>query len=151
MRGYASHPPSARPVCVSTNRVISYHEHNEAGRSESLVARLLQGLNIAVVSDAGTPLICDPGYRLVTAAVEAGVRVVPVPGPSAILAALTASGLPTDAFYFGGFVSQKQAARRKMLESLALLDCTLVFYEAPHRILETFRISRKSTATARSS
>ena len=119
--------------------LISYHEHNETARAESLVARLLEGLNIAVVSDAGTPLICDPGYRLVTAAVEAGIRVVPVPGPSAILAALTASGLPTDAFYFGGFVSQKQGARRKMLESLAHLDCVLVFYEAPHRILETLK------------
>jgi 16S rRNA (cytidine1402-2'-O)-methyltransferase len=118
---------------------ISYHEHNENARSGPLVARLLEGLNIAVVSDAGTPLICDPGYRLVTAAVEAGVRVIPIPGPSAIMAALTASGLPTDAFYFGGFVSQKQGARRKMLESIAHLDCTLVFYEAPHRILETLQ------------
>lgn len=118
---------------------ISYHEHNENARSGPLVARLLEGLNIAVVSDAGTPLICDPGYRLVAAAVEAGVRVIPIPGPSAIMAALTASGLPTDAFYFGGFVSQKQGARRKMLESLAHLDCTLVFYEAPHRILETLQ------------
>jgi 16S rRNA (cytidine1402-2'-O)-methyltransferase len=116
---------------------ISYYEHNESDRSESLVERMLTGANIAVVSDAGTPLISDPGYRLVAAAIRAGIRVIPIPGPSAILTALTASGLPTDSFYFGGFVSQKQGARRKMLESLADLDCTLVFYEAPHRILET--------------
>ena len=118
---------------------ISYHEHNEAGRAESLVERILFGSNVAVVSDAGTPLICDPGYRIVKAAVEAGIRVIPIPGPSAILAALTASGLPTDSFYFGGFVSQKQGARRKSFETLADLDCTLVFYEAPHRILETLQ------------
>lgn len=118
---------------------ISYHEHNERERVESLIHRLIEGINIAVVSDAGTPLISDPGYRLVRAAADAGIRIVPVPGPSAILAALTASGLPTDSFFFGGFVSQKQGARRKMLESLAALDCTLVFYEAPHRILETLQ------------
>jgi 16S rRNA (cytidine1402-2'-O)-methyltransferase len=118
---------------------ISYHEHNEADRAVSLVDRLTSGANIALVSDAGTPLINDPGYRLVTAAVAAGVRVIPIPGPSAILTALTASGLPTDSFYFGGFVPQKQGARRKMLESLGSLDCTLVFYEAPHRILETLQ------------
>ena len=118
---------------------ISYHEHNEDNRAVSLLERLLAGSNVALVSDAGTPLINDPGYRLVTAAVGAGVRVVPIPGPSAILAALTASGLPTDSFYFGGFVPQKQGARRKMLEALSRLDCTLVFYEAPHRILETLQ------------
>ena len=118
---------------------ISYHDHNETDRARSLVERLLGGSNIAVVSDAGTPLISDPGYRLVTAAVEAGIRVIPIPGPSAILAALTASGLTADSFYFGGFVSQKQSARRKLFEALADLDCSLVFYEAPHRILETLR------------
>jgi 16S rRNA (cytidine1402-2'-O)-methyltransferase len=118
---------------------ISYHEHNESGRSESLVERIRSGANVALVSDAGTPLISDPGYRLVKAAVEAEIRIIPIPGPSAILAALTASGLPTDAFYFGGFVSQKQSARRKSLQALANLDCALVFYEAPHRILETLQ------------
>lgn len=118
---------------------ISYYEHNETDRSESLVERMHTGANIAVVSDAGTPLISDPGYRLVAAAIRAGIRVIPIPGPSAILTALTASGLPTDSFYFGGFVSQKQGARRKMLESLAHFDCTLIFYEAPHRILETLQ------------
>lgn len=118
---------------------ISYHEHNETDRAEALIQKLLSGTNIAVVSDAGTPLICDPGYRVVTAAAAAGVRVVPIPGPSAILTALTASGMPTDAFYFGGFVPQKQGARRKTFEALQRLDCTLVFYEAPHRIAETLQ------------
>lgn len=121
------------------NAVISYHEHNESDRAQSLVARMLSGANVAIVSDAGTPLISDPGYRLVRGAVEAGVRVIPIPGPSAILTALTASGLTTDSFYFGGFVPQKQTARRKLLESLSALDCVLVFYEAPHRILETLQ------------
>jgi 16S rRNA (cytidine1402-2'-O)-methyltransferase len=104
-----------------------------------LIDRIVSGDKIALVSDAGTPLINDPGYRLVKAAVAAGVPVVPVPGPSAILTALTASGLPTDAFYFGGFLPQKQGARRKTLESLARLDCVLVFYEAPHRILDALQ------------
>ena len=116
---------------------ISYHDHNEQGRASSLIDRMVAGSSIALVSDAGTPLINDPGYRLVTSAVSAGVRVIPIPGPSAIATALTASGLPTDAFYFGGFVPQKRVARHKMLESLSDLDCALVFYEAPHRILET--------------
>ena len=118
---------------------ISYHEHNETGRAESLIARIVAGANVAIVSDAGTPLICDPGYRIVNAAVDAGIRVIPIPGPSAILTALTASGLPTDSFYFGGFVSQKQSARRKTFETLSELDCTLVFYEAPHRVVETLQ------------
>ena len=118
---------------------VSYHEHNEAERAEMLVSRLTAGASIAVVSDAGTPLINDPGFRLVTTAVAAGVPVVPIPGPSALITAVTASGLPTNCFYFGGFVSQKQSARRRTFELLADLDCTLVFYEAPHRILETLR------------
>src|SRR4051812_24547664 len=83
---------------------ISYHEHNEAERTEDLLARLLGGAVIALVSDAGTPLVSDPGYRLVKAAIEAGIPVEPIPGPSATLAALAASGLPTDAFHFGGFL-----------------------------------------------
>jgi 16S rRNA (cytidine1402-2'-O)-methyltransferase len=88
------------------------------------------------VSDAGTPLISDPGYRLIDAALEAGIAVVPIPGPCAAIAALSASGLPTDAFYFGGFLPPKATQRRKLLESLRSLEATLIFYEAPHRIVE---------------
>ena len=116
---------------------ISYHDHNEATRSAELIEKLQSGSSIALVSDAGTPLLSDPGYRLVHAAVEAGVPVVPIPGPSAALSALAASGLATDQFRFCGFLPPKQGQRRKMLEEVANDECTLVFYEAPHRILET--------------
>jgi 16S rRNA (cytidine1402-2'-O)-methyltransferase len=116
---------------------VSYHEHNEAERTEELAARLREGTVIALVSDAGVPLVSDPGYRLVRAAVEAGIPVVPVPGPSAALAALAAAGLPTDAFHFAGFLPPKPGQRTKTLEALADEQATLIFYEAPHRILET--------------
>jgi 16S rRNA (cytidine1402-2'-O)-methyltransferase len=115
---------------------ISYHDHNEAGRSEELAARLRAGAVVALVSDAGTPLVSDPGYRLVKAAIESGVPVQSVPGASAVLAALAASGLPTDAFHFAGFLPHKPGQRAKALEALAGEEATLVFYEAPHRILE---------------
>jgi 16S rRNA (cytidine1402-2'-O)-methyltransferase len=115
---------------------VSYHEHNEAERSAELVERLQAGEVIALVSDAGVPLVSDPGYRLVKAAVDAGIPVEPIPGPSAALAALVASGLPTDAFHFGGFLPAKQGQRAKALEELADEQATLIFYEAPHRILE---------------
>ncbi len=118
-------------------RAISYHEHNEAERAAELVQRLQQGENVAVVSDAGTPLVSDPGFRVVRQAVAAGIRVVPIPGASATLTALAGAGLPTDAFYFGGFLPAKQTQRRRVLEELRSLGCTLIFYEAPHRILET--------------
>jgi 16S rRNA (cytidine1402-2'-O)-methyltransferase len=114
----------------------SYHEHNEASKAEDLVAKLQAGSDVALVSDAGTPLISDPGYRVVAAAVAAGIPVVPIPGPSAILGALAAAGLPTDSFRFGGFLPPKSAQRRKLLEDLATESATLVFYEAPHRILD---------------
>lgn len=117
--------------------LVSYHEHNEAERAPELLAKLLSGTDIALVSDAGTPLVSDPGYRLVERAVHAGIPVVPVPGPSAVLAALTASGLPTDQFYFAGFLPAGAGQRRKVLEKLRDVDATLVFYEAPHRILKT--------------
>ena len=116
--------------------LVSYHEHNEQSRAVELAADLEAGKNIALVSDAGTPLIADPGYRLVEQAREHDVAVVPVPGPSALLAALSASGLPTDAFLFHGFLPAKQGQRRKLLEELKNLAATLIFYEAPHRILE---------------
>lgn len=117
--------------------LVSYHEHNEQQRARELVERMLGGASIALVTDAGTPLVSDPGYRIVTAAIAAGVRVEPIPGASALLSALAAGGLPTDAFQFAGFLPPKTAARRKALEALKAASSTLVFYEAPHRILET--------------
>jgi 16S rRNA (cytidine1402-2'-O)-methyltransferase len=116
---------------------ISYHEHNEAERTPELLERLLAGAAVAIVSDAGTPLVSDPGYRLVTAAIENGITVVPVPGPSALLTALGASGMATDAFFFGGFLPAKTGQRRRVLEGVQAIPATLVFYEAPHRIVET--------------
>lgn len=116
---------------------LSYHEHNEQARAPELVERLQRGESIALVSDAGTPLISDPGYRLVNRALEAGLRVEPVPGPSAIVTALAASGLPTDAFHFGGFLPPRASQRRKVLARFKDEPATLVFFEAPHRVLET--------------
>lgn len=116
---------------------VSYHEHNEGERSQELAGRLQGGATIALVSDAGMPLVSDPGYRLVQAALAAGIAVYPVPGPSAALAALAASGLATDTFHFAGFLPPKAGARARVLEELAGESATLIFYEAPHRILET--------------
>ena len=115
-------------------KTISYHEHNERERAEELCELLESGNNVALVSDAGTPLINDPGYRIVTAAIERGIRVIPVPGPAAFIAALAASGLPTDEFFFGGFLPARTHPRRARLEELRSMRATLVFYEAPHRI-----------------
>ena len=116
---------------------ISYHEHNETERSAELIARLEAGTNIALVSDAGTPLISDPGFRLVREAIEGGIQVVPIPGASALVAALSASGLPANEFTFVGFLPARRSARREKLKELANLKSTLVLYEAPHRIKET--------------
>ena len=113
----------------------SYHDHNENTRAPELAGRLSAGEDGALVSDAGMPLISDPGYRLVQAAIEAGVSVVPIPGASAVLAALTVSGLPADTFRFAGFLPEKQGKRREALEALRHQNETTVFYEAPHRIL----------------
>jgi 16S rRNA (cytidine1402-2'-O)-methyltransferase len=115
---------------------ISYHEHNEMERAQELTSRLLAGESGALVSDAGVPLISDPGYRLVHAAVKAGIVVQPVPGPSAALAALSASGLPTDSFHFAGFLPSKPGQRVHALEALKNEQATLIFYEAPHRLVE---------------
>lgn len=117
----------------------SYHEHNEQEKSSLLVQKLLAGQNIAIVSDAGTPGISDPGFRVVKSAIEKNVSVVPVPGPVALIAALVASGFPTDEFYFGGFLPSRTGQRRAKLAQLADLRTTLVFYEAPHRIGESLR------------
>ncbi|MGE0502730.1 MAG: 16S rRNA (cytidine(1402)-2'-O)-methyltransferase [Rhizobiaceae bacterium] len=118
-------------------RPISYHEHNAAEVEPRLIAALGDGRSVALVSDAGTPLVSDPGYRLVHEAVAAGHRVVPVPGASAVLAALTASGLPTDAFFFAGFLPVKDGARRARLETLRAVPAALVVYESPNRTPDT--------------
>jgi len=112
------------------------HEHNERDEGGRFIGRLLAGEDVALVSDAGTPLISDPGYHLVRQARAAGVRVVPVPGACALVAALSAAGLPSDRFIFEGFLPARQAARRARLEHLREEPRTLIFYEAPHRILE---------------
>lgn len=117
--------------------LLAVHEHNEREVCGRLLDRLAAGENIALVSDAGTPLISDPGFVLVRAARQAGIRVVPVPGPSALTAALSACGLPTDRFRFEGFLPARQAARRQRLQALCELDITLVCYESSHRILES--------------
>jgi 16S rRNA (cytidine1402-2'-O)-methyltransferase len=115
---------------------ISYHEHNEIERARDLVSRILCGSSGALVSDAGMPLVSDPGYRLVHAAVEAGIAVVALPGPSASLTALAASGLPTDQFHFGGFLPVKPGQRFHAIEAIKHEHATVIFYEAPHRILD---------------
>jgi len=116
---------------------LSVHEHNESARTAQLIEQILSGDSIALVSDAGTPLMSDPGFRLVQAAIAAGIDVVPIPGPSAIPVALAASGLPADSFRFGGFLSAKRTQRRRQLEETLEDESTQVFFEAPHRILET--------------
>ena len=121
---------------ISTD-CLALHEHNERKVTASLLARLQQGESIALVSDAGTPLLSDPGYHLVREASAAGLRVIPVPGPSAIMAALSAAGLPTDRFCFEGFLPSKATARCRHLEALTEVPVTLIFFEAPHRILAT--------------
>jgi 16S rRNA (cytidine1402-2'-O)-methyltransferase len=120
-------------------RTVSYHEHNELERAPELIVHLENGEDVAVVSDAGMPGVSDPGYRLVALAVRHHVRVVPIPGASAFLSALVASGLPTDSFHFGGFLPAKAGARRSTLESSRTSPRTLIFYEAPHRLLETMQ------------
>lgn len=120
-------------------RTISYHEHNERERAEELCELLESGKNIALVSDAGTPLVSDPGFRVVNLAHARGLRVVPIPGAAAFVAALTASGLASDQILFAGFLPARAAVRRAKLEELRTVPATLVFYEAPHRIAATLR------------
>ena len=115
-------------------RMISCHEHNEKSRSGELLKKLLAGSDVALISDAGTPLISDPGYRLVRAAQQAGIRVSPIPGANSVIAALSAAGLPTDNFYFCGFLSARSSQRGAQLESLRDLHVTLVLFESSHRI-----------------
>ncbi len=118
-------------------RPIAYHEHNAAEAGPRLIESLAAGKSVALVSDAGTPLVSDPGYRLVEQALQAGLRVVPIPGPSAVLAALTASGLPSDTFLFAGFLPVKDGQRRSRLEELKAVPGTLIFFESPRRLADT--------------
>jgi len=122
-----------------TTKTISYHEHNEQQRATQLIDSLKQGSDIAVVSDAGTPSISDPGFRLVRAAIENEIPVVSVPGPSALIAALIAAGLPTNEFFFAGFLPPRSNARRARLSELQSVPGTLIFYEAPHRLVATLK------------
>lgn len=116
---------------------VSYHEHNEASRAAELIEKLTAGARIAVVSDAGTPGINDPAFRLVSLAIDRGIPVVPIPGPAAFVSALVASGLPVESFAFRGFLPPKSSARRRELENIRQSQQTEIFYEAPHRIRET--------------
>ena len=120
-------------------RTISYHEHNETERAAQLLERLKLGANVAIVSDAGTPGISDPGFRLTRLAIANEITVVPVPGASALIAALVSSGMPTDEFFFGGFLPARSGARRTRLSELRSIAATLIFYEGPHRIAATLR------------
>jgi 16S rRNA (cytidine1402-2'-O)-methyltransferase len=120
-------------------RTTSYHEHNELTRSAELIMQLERGESIALVTDAGMPGISDPGYRLVALAIRHHIPVVPIPGPTAFLAALVASGLPTDSFRFNGFLPEKSGKRCKLLESVRNSPRTQIFYEAPHRLIESLQ------------
>src|SRR6478736_7146429 len=123
--------------------LVSYHEHNEMTRAPELLIALEQGAKIALVSDAGVPLVSDPGYRLVTLCLRHHIPVIPIPGPSALLAALSASGLPNEEFLFAGFLPARSGERRRALERLRIEDRTIIFYEAPHRIEETVAEARE--------
>jgi 16S rRNA (cytidine1402-2'-O)-methyltransferase len=117
-----------------SNRTISYHEHNEHARVDELAERLERGESVAVVSDAGTPGISDPGFSIVNRAIEIGARIVPIPGPVAFVTAAVASGLPTGSLFFGGFLPAKKTERRRRLQAVADMPATLVFYESPRRL-----------------
>ncbi len=132
-----------------TGRVVSYHEHNESRRTADLLDALVGGATVLVVTDAGMPSVSDPGYRLVAAAVDAGVRVSAVPGPSAVLTALAVSGLPVDRFCFEGFLPRKAGERARALAALAGERRTLVFFEAPHRLAVTVAAMAEAFGAAR--
>jgi 16S rRNA (cytidine1402-2'-O)-methyltransferase len=125
------------------SKLTSYHEHNERERAEELMRLLEEGRSVAVVTDAGTPSISDPGFRLARLAAERGAQVVPVPGPTALIAALIASGLPTDEFFFGGFLPARSTQRRARLMEARAIPSTLIFYEAPHRVAESLKDARE--------
>ena len=123
--------------------LISYHEHNEITRAPELVVAMEEGARIALVSDAGMPLVSDPGHRLVVLCVRHRIPVIPIPGPSALLSALSASGLPGEEFLFVGFLPNRSGERRRALEHLRIEDRTIIFYEAPHRVAETVADARE--------
>lgn len=120
-----------------TNKLVSYHEHNEDSRAAELIAKLTDGRSIAVISDAGTPGICDPAFRLVHGSIAAGIDIVSVPGPVAFVAGVVASGLATDSIFFGGFLPSKKGERRKRLAEISEIPATLVLYETPHRLAKS--------------
>ncbi|HEX3544532.1 MAG TPA: 16S rRNA (cytidine(1402)-2'-O)-methyltransferase [Candidatus Acidoferrum sp.] len=126
-----------------TKPLVSYHEHNEMTRAPELVVALEQGAKIALVSDAGMPLVSDPGHRLVAMCLRHHIPVVPIPGPSALLAALSASGLPNEEFLFVGFLPSRSGERRRALERLRIENRTIIFYEAPHRVEESIADARE--------
>jgi 16S rRNA (cytidine1402-2'-O)-methyltransferase len=119
--------------------LVSYHDHNKEGRTPELIGKLVEGASVAIVSDAGSPGISDPAFTLVRAAVEAGVPVVPIPGPSSALCALEISGLPTDRFAFEGFLPRRASRRRRRIEELRADPRTLIFFESPHRLKHALR------------
>lgn len=118
-------------------KLISYHDFNETARARQLITRILEGESVAVITDGGSPGISDPAFRIVRLAVKNGIEIVPLPGACAIIPALTASGLPTDRFFFEGFLPPKTVARKKRLERLKEFEHTIVFYESPHRLEKT--------------
>lgn len=130
-------------------RTTAYHEHNAAQAGPKLIAALEAGQSVALISDAGTPLVSDPGYRLVGEALERGLRVVPIPGPSAPLAALTASGLPSDTFLFAGFLPVKAGQRTSRMESLKAVPATLIFFESPRRLPDTLAAMAQTLGESR--
>ena len=125
-------------------RMTPYHEHNAEEAGPALIAAIAAGQSVALCSDAGTPLVSDPGYRLVRQALDAGIKVVPIPGASAVITALTACGLPSDAFFFAGFLPQKEKARAERLEALIRVPGTVIFFEAPHRIAASLAAMAKA-------
>jgi len=123
--------------------LLSYHEHNEQARAAEICDKIEAGATVALVSDAGTPLVSDPGYRLIKEAASRGISVVPIPGATALITALAASGLPTNEFVFGGFLPPKRSARRARFTDFLLCPSTLIFYEAPHRIKDSLQDARE--------
>ena len=122
---------------IQKKKFISYHDYNESERSNKLIDSLNEGQSVAVVSDAGSPGISDPGFRIVRSAIENNIEIVPLPGPSSVIPALTASGLPTDRFFFEGYLSHKTSGRKKKLEEIKELSHTLIFFESPHRLIKS--------------